>query len=165
MTNRIQWMSSGHSSLRSSNTVSMASCNDVRLISWGFLHKTLDKREVNFDRKVEQETCLFNGTFWRFAGFFSTKTPMLAMFDQKKHLENPPRALIARCKLNFSHVSSTSACCAATKAANGDKSWECCCCLLLRSWLLTSSSDFCGWSGWNWDASSWSRLKGNSFLT
>ena len=82
-------MSSGHSSLWSSNTVSMASCNDVRFISWGFLHKTLDKRDVNFDSKVEQETRLFMVFLEVSRFFFSTKTPMLAMIDPKKHLENP----------------------------------------------------------------------------
>lgn len=109
-------------------------------------------------RKVEQETCLFM-VLLEVSSFFLDKKTHVGNAWSKKTSGEPKRAFSARCKLNFSHVSSTSACCAATKAANGDKSWEYCCCLLLRSWLLTSSNDFCGRSGWNWDVSSWSRTE------
>ena len=36
--------------------------------------KTLDKRDVNFDSKVAQETCLFNAIFGDFEIFLDKKT-------------------------------------------------------------------------------------------
>lgn len=126
--------------------------------------KTLEKGDVNFDSKTWTGSMSVHDVFV----FFSP--PILQCLIQKKPSGEPKRAFSARCKLSFSHVSSTSACCAATKAANGDKSWECCCCLLLRSWL------FLGLDSWHHQVTfvvgvagtgmylPEVELKGNSFL-